>query len=83
MMMLSGGNTSSVGVGPQPAAANPLREKVRMEVGITGIANIPNQVHYLASHTQVDFNILLMGTFDELFSFLVYIIKLLPLSPLS
>lgn len=81
--MLSGIG-GGVGANPQ-SAANPLGEKVKKEVGIVGIANIPNQVHYLASHAQVDFNILLMGMLSELLSTvplpLPYTINLFPSSP--
>ena len=37
---------------------------IKRELGVCGIANIPNQHHHLASHTKFDFNILIMGKND-------------------
>lgn len=60
----SGGGDGGVEAAAQPSAL--LAEKIKREVGVAGIANIPNQVHYLASHAQTEFNILLMGMRNEL-----------------
>lgn len=35
--------------------------EVRRELGVCGIATIPNQVHYLVSYSAIAFNVLLMG----------------------
>jgi hypothetical protein len=40
-------------------------EKIKQEQGICGIANIPNQVHFVTSHDHINFNVLLMGTLHQ------------------
>jgi len=35
--------------------------EVRRELGVCGIATIPNQVHHLVSYSSIKFNVLLMG----------------------
>lgn len=44
---------------------------IKREVGVCGIANIPNQIHFLASRQPLTFNILLTGKSFEIGSLFI------------